>query len=336
MIILITYGTRPEWIKVKPLINELKRRNIKHYTLFTGQHQNIAPHDADFSFDMSKVISNNRLDSIVGNIMSESDDLYLYSEYNDFTHVLVQGDTTSAMAVALSAFHHGKHVIHLEAGLRSFDKQNPFPEEVNRKIIAQIADIHLCPTSLSLHNLEIEEVRGSKYIVGNTALDNLIEYKDRCEYGDTILVTLHRRENHSIMQQWFEAVNNLAKKYPYYKFIMPLHPNPNVQKLKNLLTNIDVINSLDHPELLEVLIKTRMVITDSGGLQEECSFFNKKCLVCREVTERPEALQETSFLVGKPENLENLFNEHIETYQVTYISPFGEGNSASKIVDLLY
>src|SRR5690606_3077286 len=117
-------------------------------------------------------------------------------------------------------------------------------------------------------------------------------------------VTLHRRENHSLMAQWFEAVNNLAKKYTNYKFIIPLHPNPNIQKHKNLLENVDVINPLDHAELLEILIKTRIVITDSGGLQEECSFFNKKCLVCREVTERPEALEETSFLVRKPENLE--------------------------------
>lgn len=336
MKLLLSYGTRPEWVKIKPLINELKKRDIDYYTLFTGQHQNIAPHDADFTFDMSRVISNERLDSIVGNIMSNSDDLFLYSEKNDFTHVLVHGDTTSAMAVALTSFHHKKKVIHLEAGLRSHDNDNPYPEEVNRKIISQIADIHFCPTELSRWNLEMEGVKGDKYVVGNTALDNLIEYKDKCEYGNTILVTLHRRENHSIMEQWFETVNDLAKKYPYYKFVMPLHPNPNIQKHKNLLTNIDMVNPLDHPELLEILVKTRIVITDSGGLQEECSFFNKKCLVCREVTERPEALQETSFLIGKPENLENLFSEHIETYQVSYISPFGDGNSASKIVDLLY
>src|SRR5690606_11464830 len=115
-----------------------------------------------------------------------------------------------------------------------------------------------------------------------------------------------------------------------------LHPNPNIQKFKYLLTNVDVIDPLDHSDLLEILIKTKIVITDSGGLQEECSFLNKKCLVCRKVTERTEALQETSFLVGEPENLELLFEEHIENYEVKYTSPFGDGFSAKKIVDILY
>lgn len=336
MIILLTYGTRPEYLKIKPLIKELKKRNIKHYSLFTGQHQNIAPHDADFKFEMSKVVSNNRLDSIIGNIISEGDKLYDYNKNNDFTHVLVQGDTTSAMIVALSAFHHGKQIIHLEAGLRSYDNMNPFPEEVNRKIISQLANIHLCPTRQSLQNLEKEQIQGLKYVVGNTVLDNLLDYKDRCEYTDTILVTLHRRENHSIINHWFEAINELAKKYSKYKFVFPLHPNPEIQKYRHILTNIDVVNPLDHADLLELLISTKLVITDSGGLQEECSFLNKKCLICREVTERPEALGYTNFIVGKPENLERLFLEHINTYAINFPCPFGDGKSASKIVDLLF
>lgn len=336
MKILITYGTRPEWIKVKPVIDELTKRGIEHYTLFTGQHANIAPAKADFVFGTSYVISNNRLDSIVGNILKSGDDMYFYNEDMVFTHVLVQGDTTSAMAVALSAFHHKKKVIHLEAGLRTYDKENPFPEEVNRRIISEIAEIHLCPTLDSMINLRSEKISKNVHVVGNTGLDNLLEYKERCEYGDIILVTLHRRENHEIMDRWFTEINNIAKNYPYFQFILPLHPNPDVQKHKNILSNVNVIEPLDHKALLELLIKTRLVITDSGGLQEECSFLNKKCLVCRKETERPETLGLSSYLIKEPHQLGDTFEDHINDYEINIKSPYGDGQSAKKIIDLLY
>lgn len=338
MKLLITYGTRPEWIKVKPLITELKNRGIEHYTLFTGQHANIAPAKADFVFKMNSYVSNNRLDDILGNILIENCELYssLNNDKNDFTHVLVQGDTTSAMGIALSAFHNGKQVIHLEAGLRTYDKENPYPEEVNRRIISEIADIHLCPTTDSMINLRSENIKKNIYVVGNTALDNLLEYKEQCEYGNTILVTLHRRENHVIMDQWFGEINKLAVKYPNLKFILPIHPNPNVQKHRKILTNVSVVEPLEHKELLELLIKTKMVITDSGGLQEECSFLNKKCLVCRKETERPESLGLSSYLILEPNQLVNVFEEHIDNYIINHKSPYGDGQSAKKIVDFLF
>lgn len=338
MKLLITYGTRPEWIKVKPVIDELTRRGIEFYTLFTGQHANIAPAKADFVYKMNKYISNNRLDDIVGNILMENVEIYssLNTDKNDFTHVLVQGDTTSGMAIALSAFHNKKIVVHLEAGLRTYDKENPYPEEVNRRIISEIADIHLCPTTDTMINLRSENINKNIYVVGNTALDNLLEYKERCEYGDTILITLHRRENHEIMDQWFTEINNLAKKYSHFKFIIPVHPNPNVQKHKNLLTNVIIIEPLEHTQLLEILIKTKLVITDSGGLQEECSFLNKKCLVCRKETERPETLGLSSYLIKEPHQLGDAFEDHINDYVINIKSPYGDGRSAKKIIDLLY
>jgi UDP-N-acetylglucosamine 2-epimerase len=147
---------------------------------------------------------------------------------------------------------------------------------------------------------------------------------------------MHRRENHDIMDQWFVELSKLAKKYPYYRFILPIHPNPNVQKYKYLLENIEVVDPLSHENLLDLLVKCKLVITDSGGLQEECSFLNKKCLVCRKTTERPEAIGYTSFLVEEPTLLESVFDEHINDYIVDYESPYGDGKSAERILNLFY
>lgn len=334
MNILITYGTRPEWIKVKPVIDELNRRQLDHGVMFTGQHEIVSNENHDYKLTVE---DNNGVDRL-SNVFSSS--LIGLSKIlqNDssITHVLVQGDTTSAVAVAMAAFHSKAKVIHLEAGLRTYDKENPFPEEVNRRIISEIADIHFCPTYDSEENLMFEQVQGKTYVVGNTALDSIVEYKNKCEYGDTILVTMHRRENHHIMDQWFIKLNELAIKYPYYRFVLPIHPNPNVQRYKYLLPNIEVIEPLNHGDLLNLLIKCKLVITDSGGLQEECSFLNKKCLVCRKTTERPEALGYSSFLVEEPNQLQEIFEEHINNYIVDFECPYGDGKSAEKIINILY
>lgn len=331
MKILITYGTRPEWIKVKPIIDELKRRGIEHYTLFTGQHEDIAPKGM-LNLKMNMEISENRLDNIVANVVGR----FNLVCFLDITHVLVQGDTTSAMAIALSAFHHKKSVIHLEAGLRTYDKENPYPEELNRRIISEIADIHFTPTIDSMINLRGENINNNVHVVGNTALDNLVEWKEKCVYLHSVLITLHRRENHEIMDKWFIEIEKLAREYKYLHFILPIHPNPNVLKHRPILENVTVIVPQQHDQLLELLVKTRLVITDSGGLQEECSFLNKKCLVCRKETERPETLGLSSFLVKTPNTLRQIFEEHINDYVINIKSPYGDGKSAKKIVDLLY
>lgn len=327
--ILICYGTRPEFIKIKPLVDEMKKRGVKFKTLFTGQHMDIAPKDADFILRMANS-GTNRLDSIIESCLNLPDKIF-----ENIDAVLVQGDTSSVLGLALAAFHRKIKVIHLEAGLRTYDKQNPYPEETNRRIVSAIADIHLCPTELSANNLKTEKVEGDIYIVGNTVLDNLLEYKIDCEYTDKILVTLHRRENHDNLHEWFAEINDLAKSNPNIEFIIPLHPNPNVQKHKNLLTNLTIIEPLSHEELMKVLVKCRMVITDSGGLQEECSFFNKKCLVCRKITERPESIGLTSFLVLNSSELKSIFNLHFNDYEVDLISPYGDGKSSIKICNIL-
>ena len=327
--ILLTYGTRPEYIKIKPLIKEFKNKNIFFKVLFTGQHEDIVNGDYDFKLVMSK-LSNNRLDSVISNLMTLCDDIF-----EGVTHVIVQGDTTSVVGISLASLHRKIKVIHLEAGLRTYDNENPFPEENNRRIVSTIADIHLCPTELNASNLRKENINKNVFIVGNTVLDNLIGYREVCEYTNKVLITMHRRENHENIIEWFNEINEIAKKYTELEFILPLHPNPNVQKHRSILTHVDVIKPLDHKGLLDLLVKTKLVITDSGGIQEECSFFNKKCLVCRKVTERPESLGLTSFLINNPKELTEMFNTHINNYNVNFKSPYGDGDSAIKICKIL-
>ena len=329
--ILVTYGTRPEYIKIKPLIDEMVKENIKFKTLFTGQHKDIVSKDSDFILEMYDLTSN-RLDNILQNCMNIPEKYFEGVKY-----VLVQGDTTSVMGLSLSALHRKIKVIHLEAGLRSYDTENPYPEENNRKIVSTIADIHLCPTEHNKNNLIKENISEDKiFVVGNTSLDNLVKLKNDITYKDKVLITLHRRENHEIMDKWFKEINNIAYLNKNIEFILPIHPNPNVQKHKNLLSNVKVINPLNHNELLGLLVESKLIVTDSGGIQEECSFLNKKCLVCRKVTERPESLGLTSFIVKEPSDLLTMFNYHLNNYNdINGECPYGDGESSKKICKIL-
>ena len=322
--ILLCFGTRPEWLKIKPLIKVLDNYQL----LFTGQHVDLLK---DIKVDYQITIANNpnRLDQLV------SDCLLQFPE-GDYDSVLVQGDTASAFACAVAAFHKKKKIYYLEAGLRSYNMEHPYPEEAYRQMIARISDINLCPTELSKQNLINEKVNGKSYVVGNTVLDNLIEYKDKCEYTNKVLVTMHRRENHHWMDKWFKEINNLAIKHPEIEFILPLHPNPNVQKHKHLLTHINIIDPLSHPELLNLLVKCKLIISDSGGIQEEGSFFNKKVIVCRKTTERPEAIKTGHlYLCPSPNKLKIKFGSLIDNYYINEICPYGDGKSSLKIENLL-
>jgi UDP-N-acetylglucosamine 2-epimerase (non-hydrolysing) len=334
--ILISYGTRPEYIKIKPLIIEMSRQDIKYRLLFTGQHVNMGIDLPDYTLTIPET-NGNRLDSIINGCMNIPDDIF-----NDVEYVLVQGDTTSVLGLALSAMHRGIKIIHLEAGLRSNDFKNPYPEEYNRRLVSSIADIHLCPTFDNKINLIKENISNDKiFVVGNTGLDNLIEYKNvpKVELNN-ILVTLHRRENHDTIDEWFLTINNLAIENSEYKFILPIHPNPSIAKYRHLLTNVTVVNQLKHEELIYLIINSEMVITDSGGIQEECSFFNKKCLVCRNVTERPEAIGITTKMIRNPWELLKSFGKALkpdcEWFNIdNQTSPFGDGYTSKKICEIL-
>ena len=323
--LLISFGTRPEYIKLKPVIESIKGK-IPYKLLFTGQHVDLLSEiDGDIQ-ELEIENGNNRLDSIVQSVMNNED------IFTDISAVLVQGDTTSVFAVALAAFHRKIKIVHLEAGLRTWNKYHPYPEEFNRCAVSRMADIHLCPTANSASNLENERVNGKIHVVGNTVLDNLVGIPTL--YDKHIIVTMHRRENHDNMDAWFKKINNLAKEYDEYEFIIPLHPNPNVQKHRHLLTNLTVVDSMEHASFIKKLASSHLVITDSGGIQEESSFFKKKCIVCREHTERGEGLEVFSFLVSE-ETMEGVFRDLIEDNIPSGDCPYGDGKSAERITKIL-
>jgi UDP-N-acetylglucosamine 2-epimerase (non-hydrolysing) len=327
MRILFCVGTRPEWLKIKPIVNLLTKESYDLF--FTGQHENLL---SDIEFDYKNTIHthNNRLDDIISSCM-------LNFPLSNYEYVLVQGDTGSALGCAIAAHNRKIKIIHLEAGLRTYDLENPYPEESYRQIISRISDINFCPTNLSYNNLIQEKVSGINYVVGNTVLDNILNVKDKTFYGNDILVTLHRRENHEIMGEWFKILNILCEKYPDLNFILPIHPNPNVQKYKKILNNnIKIVNPLQHEDLINILIGFKFVITDSGGIQEEATFLNKKTIVCRKTTERPEGIETGHlYLCGDPENLELFVYKINNDYYINNECPYGDGDSSNKILNIL-
>lgn len=330
-VLLIAFGTRPEWIKIKPVIDAIEGV-LPYRILFTGQHTSII----DYSVQRYKItkleIENEceeRLDSIVVSILKQ------LPAFHDVSHVMVQGDTTSAFAVALAAFHRQIPVIHLEAGLRTHDLQNPYPEEFNRSAITALADIHLCPTWSNLSDIKRCRCQCSKiYITGNTVLDSLVGLEPTVE--DFVLVTMHRRENHDILDQWFTELNKLAG-ISNNMFVLPIHPNPNVQKHRDLLTNVRVIAPTDHTQCIDLVRRCKYVITDSGGIQEESSFLKKKCVVCRKVSERKEGIGTFAFMCESPTDLIPIAQqiEISNQFIVDEPCPYGDGYAAQKIRDIL-
>lgn len=324
--LLICFGTRPEWLKIKPLLDILDRS--QYILLFTGQHPDLLK-DVSVDYVINVCESNNRLNSIISDCLQQFPD-------DDFMGVLVQGDTASAFACAVAAFNNHLPIYYLESGLRSNDLEHPYPEEGYRQMISRLATVNFCPTQLSADNLINENVKGKIHVVGNTVLDNLIHFPSG-EYGDQVLVTLHRRENHDAMDHWFHALEQLAVHYSQYKFVLPLHPNPNVQKHKHILNTVHVVDPLSHVETIEILRTSRLVVTDSGGLQEEGAFFNKKVIVCRKTTERPEGLLSGHLhLCPTPNKLFELFSELEKTPHIFSPCPYGDGKSAQKVKDIIW
>lgn len=320
--ILICFGTRPEYIKVKSLIDNLK--NVK--TCFTGQHRDLLKNiNVDYYLTMNDY-AENRLNNIYCAIMQIS------HIFEGIDYILIQGDTSTACAIALSAFHHGKKVIHLEAGLRSNNFKDPFPEEMNRQVISRIADINLCPTTFNKENLLKENIHGVIHVVGNTGLDNIT--KEDCTYGNQVLITLHRRDNHEIMDQWFQTIESLANKYADLEFLIPIHPNPNVQKHKHIFQKVKVVEPMSHSDMIDYVKKCKFVISDSGGLQEECSYLNKKIIVCRRTTERPESVGIHSLMCHWPNELEELVDNIYLNYEINAPCPYGNGRSWENILNL--
>ena len=297
---LICFGTRPELIKLIPVINMFKQKNILHKTLFSGQHESLIEDfykyidKPDFVFN-NIMIHGQTLNELSSKILLQSNKLF---KENKFTNIIVQGDTTTAYSLALSAFHFQIPVIHLEAGLRTNDKYSPFPEEINRRLISQIANIHLCPTKISVKNLEKEGIINNVHLVGNTVVDiykyifentkpsEKIENIINKEY---IVVTLHRRENRGEkMNIMWNQLNELSNKN---KFVYITHPSlPDSKTILNQ-DNIILLEPQNYENMVHLISNSKGIITDSGGLQEEAVCSNKRVLVCRDTTERPETIE---------------------------------------------
>lgn len=324
--LLITFGTRPEYIKVKPVMDELKKRGFKYKTFFTGQHKDLLKNIEKPDCELEVEQGNNRLDSIVQSILNNE------TIFEGVTSVMVQGDTTSAFATALAAFHRKIPVAHLEAGLRTYDKLSPYPEEFNRKAISALAEIHFPPTEVAKQRLVKEGYKEKIFVVGNTVLDNIADITP--SDNNTVIVTLHRREKHHEIDSWFKAINDLAKKNSHLNFILPMHPNPMVKKHEHLLTSVIVYPPMDHEEFINRLSRCKYIITDSGGIQEEAAFLRKPCIVCRDFTERGEGLGTFSILCKKIEDLEKSWNWAVTADLSKGDCPYGDGKASSYIADI--
>ncbi len=325
MKILAVYGTRPEFLKIKPILAENKE--IK--SLFIKQHTDIINFEKyNYCIEIENSCKN-RLNSIFEQIFLKAEKII-----NKFDSIIIQGDTATVAATALVAYHLKKKIIYVEAGLRTYDLENPYPEEGYRQIVSRISDINFCPTAVSQKNLNKELTKGQSYVVGNTALDNIKNVKTA--YKKQILITLHRNENINVIDEWLKEIDKIACKHKEIEFLFPAHPNPKIIEAAKKLKTIKVCKPLQHNELVDYLKDCLFVITDSGGIQEEACFLNKKVIVCRKTTERPEGIKTGHIkLCKKPKALKNIFKKTYDQYEISKNCPYGDGLSSQKIVKLL-
>lgn len=358
--IMIVFGTRPEAIKMCPLVKELKnRKNIETIVCVTGQHremldQVLQAFDIVPEFDLSIMKSNQTLFDVTQNILSKMKDT-LEQVKPDI--VLVHGDTSTTFVTSLAAFYLQIPVGHVEAGLRTYDIYSPFPEEFNRQATGIIARYHFAPTDMSKENL-LKEGKDKEciYVTGNTAIDALkttVKEDYRHEMIDwvgddkLIMLTAHRRENlGKPLENMFKAIKKIVDEYKDIKVIYPIHMNPLVRQVANdILGNherIKIIEPLDVIDFHNFLNKSYIILTDSGGIQEEAPSLGKPVLVMRDTTERPEGIAAgTLRLVGTDENTiyenfkELINNEKVYKNMSNASNPYGDGFASKKIADIL-
>lgn len=362
--IMVIYGTRPEAIKVAPVIKALERdTKLRPIVVVTAQHREMLDQvnevfDIVPDVDLNLMAHGQTLNAIAGNVITKIDTVL---EEHRPDAVLVQGDTTTVMGAAVAAFNREIPVVHLEAGLRSGDINSPFPEEANRKIVSQIARVHLAPTMVSRSNLLADGVPEENiHVIGNTVIDalhwaverpssNSIDELDDVESIDrrVLLVTTHRRENLGAnMVNIGKAMRDLATTYPDLLVVWPAHKNPTVRaaiapQIEDL-DNVISIEPVEYGEFSHLIAKSDIVLTDSGGIQEEAPSLGKPVLVLRENTERPEAVDagtvkligtETERIVAE---VTLLLNDR-KTYRemANAVNPYGDGHSAGRCVAIL-
>lgn len=337
--LLVAFGTRPECLKIEPLLKYWKSIEFNDWKVWlTGQHEEMCIdlwNNWEFKDKCigGRIITfENRLDSIISTILTSAS---FHINHNEVNALLVQGDTASAFACALAAFHRQIPIIHLEAGLRSYDNENPYPEEFYRRSISMMSSINLCPTWQNAKKLDDERAPGHYFVTGNTILDSIKDVVPG--FQKKILCTLHRRENQSEIEEWFQVLEDLAKESPDYEFILPIHPNPEISKYRSMFQSVKCIDAVSHSELINILKDCYCVITDSGGIAEEASFLGKRILLCRKATERPEAWAFYTWCERPSELKKNctyLLSLNLKD-NLKEKCPFGIGTSSRQITDIL-
>ena len=327
MELCVVYGTRPEYLKVYPLLHKLDCRVIRIL-----QHNDIVELDLKYDFLINvRNISENRLDSIGSEIL-----LQLGEYIHQFTHILVQGDTSTAFYSALCAFQNRIKIIHLEAGMRTYDIFKPYPEECYRQMISTMTDIHLCPHIANKRYLEQENVHGDIHVVGNTILDLVKSYDLKISKGNRVLITFHRRENLQYLNDFINQLKYCMDENPEKEFVWFLHPNKELQTaVREYNLKCTFLNPCNHREFLEYVKDCYCVLTDSGGIQEECAFLGKPIIVLREYTERDQIQQPYLFLVKPPfDELKSVFHL-LPDFDLNPCLVYGCGNSVELIKNIL-
>lgn len=355
--IAIVYGTRPELIKLVPLILKMREHPLISLCIInTGQHMEMVA-EIERSFG---IIPDHNLDimqhnqSLTDILVKVATAIESVIKENQFDLMIVQGDTSTASTVATTCFYNKLEVAHVEAGLRSFNMMEPFPEEFNRKLISLIANYNFAPTHHASDNLIKEGVTPEKiYTVGNTIVDMVQMLKGMPGYSELsiqkrkILITAHRRENHGDgIRNICEAVKTVSQEYPDVLFTWPVHPNPNVfEMVTNELghvKNVLLTKPLNYLALAKELNESYLIWTDSGGIQEECPSFKKPVLILRNVTERPEVVESGfGIIVGTDiekivkTTIELLNDESLYKTMISGSNPFGDGKTSEAIIKIL-
>ena len=361
--VMTIFGTRPEAIKMAPLALELQKRpNIRALCCVTAQHREMLDSVLEIfklkpDYDLNIMQPRQTLSTITSKCLLGMDDV-LNEAKPDL--VLVHGDTSTTFAGALAAFYHQIPVGHVEAGLRTYDKWSPFPEEMNRKMVGAIADLHFCPTVANEKNLQRENITQGVFLTGNTVIDalqttvvkdftfaedilNNLDYENR----KVILVTCHRRENYGQpMTNIMTTLRRIADAFPEVELVYPVHLSPVVQEAAHkYLDNhprIHLIAPLAVDEMHNLMARCHLVMTDSGGLQEEAPALGKPVLVLRKETERPEAVEAgTVKLAGVEEEVifsmasELLTNPQAYQAMAHAVNPYGDGQACRRIADAI-
>jgi len=357
MKILIIFGTRPESIKLSPLIL-LLRQKIEVKVCVTGQHREMLDQVLSLfkivpDYDLNLMKLNQNLANLTSEIINGVSNIL---KNEKFDWVLVQGDTTSAMAGAMSAFYHKIPVGHVEAGLRTYNFNSPFPEELNRQITSKMTQLHFAPTNVNKQNLLREGFSENNIsITGNTGIDALkwvlkntskthTELPNNIKQSGIILVTGHRRENFGDrFQQICEAIRTIALKRSNLQIVYPVHFNPNVRepvtRILSKVKNIHLIEPTEYSQFVNLMNMSTIILTDSGGIQEEAPSLGKPVLVMRDTTERPEAIESgTVKLIGTDkksivkETMLLLDDKKLYRKMSIAKNPYGDGTASKKIL----